>query len=268
LIVTRARQAARAAGFLGFTAVMIPLYVGRDTLAKPHDRDAVRDRWVKRWASGLLSLFDVRVEPIDPVTPPPDGVGRLIVSNHRSAIDIGVLLQTFGGRMVSKADLSGWPVVGAAARSVGTVFVERGDAKSGAQTIRAIRDLLRAGQTIVIFPEGTTFAGDEVRPFQPGSFLSATNTGAEVLPIGLAYEEGSDAAFVGETFPQHLARMAASPKPTRVRLAIGEAIRTEKATKAAALAELSHAAVERAVTRARASFGPRTSEGPNPSNSS
>jgi 1-acyl-sn-glycerol-3-phosphate acyltransferase len=238
---------------------MIPLYVGRDTLTTPHDRDAVRDRWVKRWASGLLSLFDVRVEPIDPVTPT-GGVGRLIVSNHRSAIDIGVLLQTFGGRMVSKADLSGWPVVGAAARSVGTVFVERGDAKSGAQTIRAIRDLLRAGQTIVIFPEGTTFAGDEVRPFQSGSFLSAANTGAEVLPVGLAYEEGSDAAFVGETFPRHLARMAASPTPTRVRLAIGEPIRADKATKAAALAKLSHAAVTEAVARARASFGPRTSE--------
>ena len=252
MILTRVRQATRAAGFVGFTGLMIPLYVTRDRLARG-DRDEVRDRWVKRWAGGLLSLFAVQVEPM--LLPPPTrGRGRLVVSNHRSAIDIGVLLQTFGGRMVSKADLSGWPIIGAAARSVGTVFVERGDAKSGASAIREIRELLKAGQTVIIFPEGTTFAGDEVRPFQAGSFLSATNTGAEVLPVGLAYEEGSDAAFFGETFSNHLARIAASPRKTRVRIAFGEPILTPASTKAASLATLSHTAVTDAVARARASF--------------
>ena len=256
MILTRVRQAARAAGFVGFTGVMIPLYVSRDRTARlgqTSDRDALRDRWVKRWADGLLALFSIRVEPLEPV-PPPNGRGRLVVSNHRSAIDIGVLLRTFGGRMVSKADLSGWPVIGAAARSVGTVFVARGDAKSGAAAIREIRDLLRAGQTVIIFPEGTTFEGDEVRPFQAGSFLSATNTGAEIVPVGLAYEEGSQAAFVGETFPAHLARMAAASAPTRVRVAIGAPMLTDKSTKSAALALDSHAAVAREVLRARASF--------------
>lgn len=251
-MLTRVRQATRAVGFVGFTGIMIPLYVTRSRLART-EKDEVRDRWVKRWAGGLLKLFAVRVEPLA-LPPKLEGRGRLIVSNHRSAIDIGVLLQTFGGRMVSKADLSGWPVIGAAARSVGTVFVERGDAKSGASAIREIRELLRAGQTVIIFPEGTTFAGDEIRPFQAGSFLSATNTGAEVLPVGLAYEEGSQAAFVGETFTQHLARMAAASRPTRVRLAIGAPILTSSSTKAAALAKESHAAVTLAVGRARASF--------------
>jgi lyso-ornithine lipid O-acyltransferase len=252
-MLARVRQATRAVGFVGFTGVMIPLFVTRDRIADHHRRDAVRDRWVKRWAGGLLRLFSIEVEPID-LPPTLEGRGRLIVSNHRSAIDIGVLLRTFGGRMVSKADLSGWPVIGAAARSVGTVFVERGDAKSGASAIRGIRELLKAGQTVIIFPEGTTFAGDEVRPFQSGSFLSATNTGAEILPIGLAYESGSEAAFVDETFPQHLARMAAAARTTRVRLAIGEPIVTTPKTKAAGLAKESHEAVARAVARARASF--------------
>lgn len=253
-MLTRIRQAGRALGFVGFTSVMIPLYVGRDRLATDANRDAVRDLWVKRWAGGLLRLFDVRIEPLD-LPPPPRGKGRLIVSNHRSAIDIGVLLSTFGGRMVSRADLSRWPVVGAAARSVGTLFVDRTDAKSGATTIRGIRELLRKGQTVALFPEGTTFAGDEVRPFQAGAFLSATNTEAEILPVGLAYEAGSDAAFVGETFPQHLGRMAAAARPTRVKLAIGEAISAERSTKAASLAKLAQAAVEIQVARARAAFG-------------
>ena len=92
MILTRVRQAARAAGFVGFTGVMIPLYVSRDRTARlrhTSDRDALRDRWVKRWADGLLALFSIRVETLEPV-PPPIGRGRLVVSNHRSAIDIGV----------------------------------------------------------------------------------------------------------------------------------------------------------------------------------
>ena len=109
------------------------------------------------------------------------------MTNHRSAIDIGVVLATFGGTMVSRADLASWPVVGAAARAVGTVFVDRSSAKSGAATIRAIQKHLEEGQTINLFPEGTTFDGDEVRPFHGGAFVSAVRAEAEVLPVGLAY---------------------------------------------------------------------------------
>ena len=34
----------------------------------------------------------------------------------------------------------------------------------------------------------TTFSGDEVRPFRPGAFLAAQRTGAEIVPVGIAYE--------------------------------------------------------------------------------
>lgn len=257
--LTKARQAARAVGFVGVTGGLIPIYVARDRLASAETRDAVRDRWLARWAGALLRLFAVRVELVEP-TPAAgataERLGRLIVCNHRSAIDVVVLLGTLGGRMVSRADLSGWPVVGAAARSVGTVFVDRSDAGSGASAIREVRGLLRAGQTVIVFPEGTTFAGDEVRPFQAGAFLAAVSSGAEIVPLGLAYEAGSEAAYFNETFPAHLARLAAATRTTRVRLAIGEPIPIAKGTRAAALAEQAHQAVERQVARARRSFDP------------
>ena len=57
-----------------------------------------------------------------------------------------------------------------------------------------------AGQTVIVFPEGTTFAGDEVRPFHAGAFVAALRTGAEIVPVGLAYQRGSGAAFVDESF--------------------------------------------------------------------
>ncbi|MBX3200016.1 MAG: 1-acyl-sn-glycerol-3-phosphate acyltransferase [Labilithrix sp.] len=256
VIRDRARQVYRAGGFLAATSAMLPLYLARHGSAAEADKDAVRDRWVKRWARGLLRLFAIDVVVAGTVPPATrrGERGRLIVTNHRSAIDIGVLLATFGGTMVSRADLATWPVVGAAARSVGTVFVDRSSAKSGAATIRAIQRALEGGQTITIFPEGTTFGGDEVRPFHGGAFIAAARAGAEILPVGLAYPASSGAAFLDETFLAHLGRMAKSDA-TRMGIAVGAPI-AAKGVGARELTQRAHADVRSLVVEARALVGP------------
>ena len=242
---TRLRKIVRAGGFAGITAGMLPPYLLRHALAGPK-REEVRDRWVRRWSQALLDLFAVRVEVLGRTAP---RRGRLVVANHRSTIDIAILLSTFGGRMVSRADVAGWPIVGAAARAVGTVFVDRQSATSGATTIRAIRDVLRAGDTVCLFPEGTTFEGDEVRPFHAGAFVAAVRSGAEIVPVGIAYESGSEAAFVGESFLAHLSRMAGG-EPTRVTACIGEPF-TVEGVRAPELRERAQAEVQRLVEEAR-----------------
>ena len=152
--------------------------------------------------------------------------------------------------MVSRADLASWPLLGAAARSVGTLFVDRSDAASGATAVRTIRTRLVAGDTVIVFPEGTTFPDDEVRPFHAGAFVAAARSDAEVIPVGIAYERGSGAAFVNESFPAHLARMAAA-SPSRVALCIGEPIAAAR-TRASDLRDAVHSEVQRLVHEARA----------------
>ena len=253
----RARQAARASGFLGLTAVMLPAFLARMAGTPDAERPAVRDAWVGRWARALLGLFAIEVV-VDGSVPPPTqgrGRGRLVVTNHRSAIDVGVVLSTFGGTMVSREDLAKWPVLGAAARAVGTVFVDRSSAKSGAATIRTIQKHLEEGQTINLFPEGTTFEGDEVRPFHGGAFVSAVRAEAEVLPIGIAYPRASGAAFFGETFPQHLARMARSGR-TRMVVSVGTPFIARKSDRATDITKRAHAEVAVLVVRARERCGP------------
>jgi 1-acyl-sn-glycerol-3-phosphate acyltransferase len=216
----------------------------------------VRDVWVGRWARALLKLFAIEVV-VDGTVPTPTqghGRGRLVVTNHRSAIDIGVVLSTFGGTMVSRADLATWPVLGAAARAVGTVFVDRSSAKSGAATIRSMQKLLEEGQTINLFPEGTTFEGDEVRPFHGGAFVSAVRAEAEILPVGIAYPRASGAAFINETFPQHLARMSKSGA-TRMVVSIGTPFVARKSDRATDLTKRAHDEVQALVARARARCG-------------
>jgi len=243
------RRSARTAGFLGITAAMLPAYAVRDFVTRDAERDRVRDRWLARWSAALLELFAIRVAAYGDFAD--HGRGRLVVANHRSTIDIAILLRAFGGHMVSRADIGAWPVIGAAARKVGTVFVDRQSAVSGANAIRSIRNLLKAGRTVCIFPEGTTFADDDVRPFHVGAFVAAMRTRAEVIPVGLAYERGSGAAFVGEGFLQHLSRMAAAD-PTHVAMCVGEPIVIDDRARAADLRDRAHASVQALVTRARA----------------
>ncbi|MBX3228292.1 MAG: 1-acyl-sn-glycerol-3-phosphate acyltransferase [Labilithrix sp.] len=257
MIRDRVRQGLRAGGFAGATATMTAMCAAHVAASPPERREEVIAGWVQRWSSTLLRLFAIRTV-VHGAAPPPTKKGergRLIVANHRSAIDIGVMLSTFGGRMVSRADLSQWPVVGAAAKLGGTIFVDRADARSGMVVMRAMQKHLEAGDTVTIFPEGTTFEGDEVRPFHGGAFIAAARARAEVLPVGLAYPSASGAAFVGESFMSHLGRMAMASSPTCVGVAVGAPILAE-GKKAAELTKLAEAAVQAAVHEARAACGP------------
>jgi 1-acyl-sn-glycerol-3-phosphate acyltransferase len=128
------------------------------------------------------------------------------------------------------------------------VFVDRDDRKSGAAAIRRLRRLLREGRTVIVFPEGTTQRGDEVHPFHAGGFVAARGLDVEVVPVGLAYPEGTE--WFGDTFGAHAAKLASRPR-TEVRVCIGEArrsagIRTEE------LARQLREAVQDLVPRARA----------------
>jgi lyso-ornithine lipid O-acyltransferase len=246
------RRAARIAGFGALTAGMLPAFLAREALASDGHagtkRDARRDAWVAAWAGALLRIFGVRVLARGPA--PIHGRGHLVVVNHRSTADILVLLRAFGGHMVSRADLARWPLVGPAARAVGTIFVDRSDAVSGAAAVRTIRSHLAQGATVIVFPEATTFPDDDVRPFQAGAFVAALHSGADIIPVGLAYATGSGAAFVNEAFPAHLKRMAAAD-PSVVAMCIGAPIAVGKKTRAARLRDEAHTEVQRLVHEAR-----------------
>ncbi|MEO7110113.1 MAG: lysophospholipid acyltransferase family protein [Polyangiaceae bacterium] len=247
----RVRQSARLAGFVAITGAMLPTFLAAESLAREEDRDRVRDDWTRRWSRALLKLFSIdrEIEGVSHVATR----GRLVVANHRSTIDIGLMLDIFGGRMVSRADLAGWPVIGIAARKSGTIFVDRSSKASGASVIRAMSQSLSRGDTVCVFPEGTTFADDEVRSFHPGGFIAAIRAHAEIVPVGIVYDRGSDAAFVDEPFMAHLARLAGA-KRSRVRVVIGNPIDAQGSSRD--LAITAHDAVQELVNRGRAHFTP------------
>jgi len=196
----------RAAGFAALTAGSLVLLAAREQLATADENAAILVRHKKRYFAAMLRLFGADLEVLNG-PPPPATRARLIIANHRSALDIGVLMWLFDAKMLSRGDLASWPLVGRGARRLGTLFVDRSDQASRAGAVRVMRSALKAGRSVVVFAEGTTFAGDEVRPFHPGAFLAARGLDVEILPVGLAYEPGAD--FVSKTFGAHVVAIAA-----------------------------------------------------------
>lgn len=213
-----ARSGARALGMGTLTLSMLAGVRVHEWMSAPEARKPVFQRWMKAWARSLLWLFGVH-PTWHGVRPEPAKGARLVVSNHRSPLDILLLLEQFGGVVLSRADLANWPILGPAARKAETIFVDRDSTVSGVLAVRALRDRLTTEHTVIVFPEGTTLAGDGVGPFQQGAFAAARGLPVEVIPVGIAYPEGSE--FLDESFVQHMTRMARRPR-TEVACVIGE----------------------------------------------
>lgn len=248
------RRGARVARRMGGAALLSSVLYGA---VRAHDGlgrldDDRRDRYVRRWARGLLRLFDV-----DLVLEPPDfrplpaqsARARVVVANHRSTLDVLILLHLFGGHLLARGDMAAWPYLGELAKTAGTLFVDRADPVSGAAALKRIASLLEQRRTIAVFPEGTTHEGDEVRPFHAGAFVSARRAQGEVLPVGIAYADAG-AHYLDEPIAAHGRRLVTAER-TRVAVAIGAPIDVRGA-RIEALRDRAHDEVQRLVHRARA----------------
>jgi len=94
----------------------------------------------------------------------------LFVSNHSSYFDIIILGSLFNCSFIAKADMTGWPLVGRLAKLQRSVFVDRKPANVGRHSEEIARRL-KAGDSLVLFAEGTTSDGNRILPFK-SSLLS------------------------------------------------------------------------------------------------
>jgi len=110
------------------------------------------------------------------------------VSNHGSIIDI-VMLLGFVGRpfgFIAKKELRFVPLVNMWVSVLGGLFIDRKNPRKALKTINAGVARIKAGGSMVIFPEGHRSRGQGLLPFRPGSLKLATQSGAVIVPIALA----------------------------------------------------------------------------------
>jgi lyso-ornithine lipid O-acyltransferase len=162
-----------------------------------------------------LHGFSVEVEGVPPRGP------CLLVANHLSYIDPLIVGSIQPCAPVAKAEIAGWPIVGAGAQALGVMFVRRGDAWSGARALRSSLRNLQAGVPVLGFPEGTTSHGDGVLPFYRGLFGMAARARVPIVPIAIRYDD-PQAAWVGDAwFLPHYLRTAMRPQ-TRAYVRVGQ----------------------------------------------
>lgn len=241
-----ARSTVRLASSLAKTAGWVGAVSLHQRFVAPDEQYELFQRYMKRWSRSIVRTAGGQVVLTPESALPPHRGPRIVVANHRSPFDILALLGIFGGHALSRKDLATWPIIGLAAQRAGTIFVDREDAHSGASAIREIRARLKQGQSILVFPEGGTFRGDEVRPFKGGVFTALSGISVEVVPVGLAYEPGAE--WVGESFVGHVLRVAQNPV-TRVVVHIGSPRTVNKRT--GQLPDELRADVQKLVDRAR-----------------
>jgi 1-acyl-sn-glycerol-3-phosphate acyltransferase len=129
--------------------------------------------------------------------------GVLVVSGHVSWVDIFVIGSVLPGSFVARADLIDWPALGFLARLMKVIPIERTNLRRLPDVVRMIAARLRAGQTVVAFPEGTTWCGLGYGAFRPAMFQGAIDAGRPVQPLRLNYhhrdgQPSTVPAFIGD----------------------------------------------------------------------
>jgi 1-acyl-sn-glycerol-3-phosphate acyltransferase len=234
----------RTGGFVGLAAGTLTAYEAQRVLTREASRAALLGRYRDRFTEGVLRLFGTELLVRGALDV--DG-GALVVANHQSALDIGVMLALSRGVLVSRHDVADWPLLGRMAKHGNTIFVDREDRRSGVSALREIRRRVKEGRVVVAFPEGGTFPGDSVHEFHPGTFAAVRSLDIPVIPVGLAY---SPAVHYGkESFAEHMSKLAARRK-THVGVNFGAPLPAAK--DARAMAESARSAVETLVIEARA----------------
>jgi 1-acyl-sn-glycerol-3-phosphate acyltransferase len=119
-----------------------------------------------------------------------------IVSNHLSYIDIFVIFSVVPAVFIANSELEEAFLLGAIIRYSGGVFVERRNRARLLKDMQNIKDILNMGFNVVLFPEGTTSDGEEVKPFKTPFLDAAAGSGAPVLPVCIKYKK-ADGEDVG-----------------------------------------------------------------------
>jgi len=141
-------------------------------------------RCARAWSWLILRTtgVDVSVEGLERITP---GTTYVFVSNHQSIYDIPVLFASlpYQLRIIAKASLAGFPVLGWHLKRGGHLLVDRRHPNRG--ILKRWRALVSDGLSLIIFAEGTRSRDGHVARFKAGSFLLAIEAGLPVVPIAV-----------------------------------------------------------------------------------
>ncbi len=144
-------------------------FFGLTTLSAPIQWLSIRLGWKLQksyphaYHKFLCRLFGIRLHVIGK---PIQDRGVLMVANHGGYFDILIMSAAAAVSFVAKAEVVHWPLFGLMAKLQRSVFIDRSRRTAAAESAAAIRQRLRRGDALVLFPEGTSTDGNRVIAFK------------------------------------------------------------------------------------------------------
>ena len=150
-----------------------------------------RNRLPRYWHKFALRMIGVRVhvhgeaERRRPL---------MVAANHASWLDILVLASITDATFVAKSEVRDWPIFGTLARLQRSIFIKREERRQTREQADEMASRLNAGETVVLFPEGTTTAGNRLGEIKSSLFAAASSAAhfapegvVHVQPVAIAY---------------------------------------------------------------------------------
>ena len=165
-----------------------------------------RALWLQ--ASARSILISLGIESQVEGQPPACG---LVVANHLSYLDILIISAAMPCFFVAKMEIDSWPYFGKAARTGGTIFLDRSSRASAKSVAEQISERLQLPVPVLLFPEGTSTDGAQVLRFHSRLIDPATTAGAPITAAAVRYvvedgdvEERELCWYGDESFTTHL----------------------------------------------------------------
>jgi 1-acyl-sn-glycerol-3-phosphate acyltransferase len=189
LVARRIRVFRRAAAILVWTLSAMPIQAVCLLLPGRAKITFARLYW-----AAFAQLIGIEVRVVGTAARRQAGRPVVFVSNHSSWVDIPVIGGVLDGCFVAKGEVATWPVIRTIARLGRSVFVSRVRSSTGKER-DAMRAVLKAGDNLILFPEGTSSDGSRVLPFRTSFFALAEAKADEDLtdlpliqPVSVVYD--------------------------------------------------------------------------------
>lgn len=167
------------------------------------------DKVLHQWVDQLLNEVQVDYEVINPHNVQPErGKATILMCNHSSAYDIPLSFKAFPDfsiRMLAKKELSRIPFLGKGMAAAEFPFIDRKRRYQAIKDLAYVKELMDNGIIIWVAPEGTRSKDGRLAPFKKGSFITAIEMNATIIPIGI---RGAKNILPARTFTVNLHQKA------------------------------------------------------------
>jgi 1-acyl-sn-glycerol-3-phosphate acyltransferase len=183
----RFRQAAKAGFYAIYASLLVAVFAPIVWLGVIVSRGTSRGRRFFRTAARFFLRSAGLLPHVQGLNELPRDGGFVFIANHQSYLDglvLSAILPTDFAFVAKRELVNSW-FASLFLRSLGTAFVERFDPKGSIADARSLADRLRAGEPLIIFPEGTFERRPGLRSFYMGAFMAAAEAKVPIVPSAI-----------------------------------------------------------------------------------